>query len=358
MGATSGSGSTVLEVFKAAVSRDPKKVAVVFGETSLTYLELDRRSDALASKLAKLGIEPGKLVGISSQRSPELIVAVLGALKAGAGYVPFDVSLPDERLAFMAKDTGLEVLLGACPAVETEIAHTIAFDAFPKRGKAPEVEVSPENIAYMMYTSGTTGVPKGVMLPHRSVIRLLVDADWIDLGPDTITLHSSAFAFDTSIIDIFGALLHGGTVVVPRDGMLALSDIAEEMVAHNVNTLWLTAGLFHALADTHAESFAGVDQVIVGGDIVSPVQVGKVMEACPGIAVINGYGPTESNVTNAYRITEKDVAAGKALPIGPAGAERRPTSSMKTSTSCRWAKRANWRLPGRDWHLGTGADPT
>jgi len=196
------------------------------------------------------------------------------------------VSLPDERLQFLAKDTGISILLGGCDAVDNKSVTKIPFDKFQKSTKkVPAASIDAENIAYVMYTSGTTGTPKGVVLPHRSVIRLLVDADWVELGADTVTLHSSAFAFDTSIIDIFGALLNGGTVVVPPEGMLALSVLADEIKENGVNTLWLTAGLFHAMADTHAK-------------------------------VINGYGPTESNVTNAHLITAKAAKSGAAIPIG------------------------------------------
>lgn len=311
------STTTILSVFAKIASHFPDSPAVVYQDERLTYRQLDALSNALAVQLNGKGIGPGDLVGIASTRSLNLITAVMGALKAGAGYVPFDLSLPDERLQFLAKDTGISVLLGECAAIEHEKLTQIPFDAFQKTTKKkPAAKIDSENTAYVMYTSGTTGTPKGVVLPHRSVIRLLVDADWVALGPETVTLHSSAFAFDTSIIDIFGALLNGGTVVVPAEGMLALSVLADEIKDNGVNTLWLTAGLFHAMADTHADAFSDVDQVIVGGDIVSPVQVGKVLDVCPDLKVINGYGPTESNVTNAHLITAEAAKSGAAIPIG------------------------------------------
>ena len=195
----------------------------------------------------------------------------------------------------------------------------LPYAAFPtKRTPAPHPAITGASIAYVMFTSGTTGTPKGVVLPHRSVIRMLCDTDWLRLGPDTVTLHSSAFAFDTSIIDIFGALLHGGTVVIPKDGALSIADLADAVASHGVNTLWLTSGLFHAVADSQPSAFAKVDQVIVGGDIVSPSHVARVKAACPDVTVINGYGPTESNVTNSHAIEAADLASGQALPIGRA----------------------------------------
>ncbi|MBF9034659.1 amino acid adenylation domain-containing protein [Rhodobacterales bacterium HKCCE2091] len=309
---------TITEVFRAVALRHPDRVALRFGDAAMDYATLDARSDALAGWLASLGVGPGDLVGITSERSLSLIVAVMAVLKAGAGYVPFDTALPDERLAFIAEDTGIRILLGSLPVVEAAGVTAIPHADFPETGTAPAAEVTGASIAYVMFTSGTTGKPKGVMLPHRSVIRMLVDTDWVDLGPDTVTLHSSAFAFDTSIIDIFGALLHGGTVVVPPAGQLSIADLSDAIESHGVNTLWLTSGLFHAVADMRPRAFARVRQVIVGGDVVSPSHVAKVMKTCPGVTVINGYGPTESNVTNAYRITAADLDSGRALPIGPA----------------------------------------
>lgn len=310
---------TVTEVFRRRARTHSDKVAVRFGDRTMTYAELDRRSDALAATLAASGVGPGHLVGISSHRSLGLVVAVLGVLKAGAGYAPLDVGLPDDRLRFMARDTGISVLLGDCPAVAREGVRIIGWNDFPQApASAPAVAISGESIAYVMFTSGTTGMPKGVVLPHRSVIRMLCDTDWLELSDRTVTLHSSSFAFDTSIIDLFASLLHGGTLVIPPDGALSISQLADAIQSHGVNTLWLTSGLFHAVADLRPETFAGVEQVVVGGDVVSPAHAARVMAACPGVTVINGYGPTESNVTNAHRVTQADLSRGMPLPIGRA----------------------------------------
>ncbi|MBA4010670.1 MAG: hypothetical protein C0481_02275 [Phenylobacterium sp.] len=310
---------TVTEVFRTVAGRYSSKVAVRFGDQTMTYAELDQRSDALAAMLVASGVRPGQLVGISSHRSLSLMVAVLGVMKAGAGYVPFDASLPEDRLRFMARDTGVNVLLGDCPPAAQEGVRIVHWGDFPQApAAAPVVEINAESIAYVMFTSGTTGVPKGVVLPHRSIIRMLRDTDWLEMTDETVTLHSSAFAFDTSIIDLFASLLHGGTLVVPPDGALSISQLADAIQSHGVNTLWLTSGLFHAVADLRPQTFASVKQVVVGGDVVSPAHVGRVMAACPKVTVIDGYGPTESNVTNAHKVTQADLSRGMPLPIGRA----------------------------------------
>ena len=310
---------TITEVFATTVGKHANRIAVRQGDATMDYQTLDARSDALAKWLVDQGVQRGQLVGISSRRSVDLIVAVMGVLKSGAGYVPFDTALPADRLRFMAEDTGIGVLIGTCdPVADTGVKTISLTDLDLDAKEAPKPGLTGEDIAYVMFTSGTTGTPKGVVLPHRTVIRMLCDTDWLKMGPETVTLHSSAFAFDTSIIDIFAALLHGGTVVIPPDGTLSISDLATAVASHDVNTLWLTSGLFHAVADTNPLTFEKVDQVIVGGDVVSPPHVKKVMDACPNITVINGYGPTESNVTNAHPITYEDTVSGKSLPIGKA----------------------------------------
>lgn len=310
---------TVTEIFRHIAGKYSDRIAVRFGDQIMTYAELDWRSDALATMLAASGVRPGHLVGISSNRSLSLVVAVLGVMKAGAGYVPFDVGLPEDRLRFMARDTGIAILLGDCPPAAQEGVRIVHWKEFPPTpAAAPSVEISGESIAYVMFTSGTTGVPKGVVLPHRSIIRMLRDTDWLELSDETVTLHSSSFAFDTSIIDLFASLLHGGTLVVPPEGTLSISQLADAIQSHGVNTLWLTSGLFHAVADVRPQTFSGVRQVIVGGDVVSPAHVGRVMAACPNVTIINGYGPTESNVTNAHRVTQADLSRGMPLPIGRA----------------------------------------
>ncbi|WP_171136737.1 non-ribosomal peptide synthetase/type I polyketide synthase [Ruegeria sp. HKCCC1038] len=311
--------SDVVQRFRQIANELSKRTAVRFGDEAMDYATLDRRSDALALWLIDQGVRPGDLVGISSQRSLALPLAILAVLKAGAGYVPFDVTLPAERLKFMAQDTGISVLLGHCATLDDPGLTILAAEAFPgETDVRPDAQITGESIAYVMYTSGTTGTPKGVMVPHRSVMRLLCDADWLALDRDTVTLHSSAFAFDTSIIDFFAPLLNGGTVVIPQDGRLSISDLVDAIHSNGVNTLWLTSGLFHAIADLQPECFEKVKQLVVGGDVVSPNHVAKVQALCPDLRVINGYGPTESNVVSAHLITPDDLETGQAIPIGKA----------------------------------------
>ncbi|MBF9034654.1 amino acid adenylation domain-containing protein [Rhodobacterales bacterium HKCCE2091] len=308
------------EVFRTVAADHSGRVALRFDGAEMDYATLDARSDALAGHLAALGVAPGDFVGIASGRSMELIVAVLGVLKAGAAYVPLDTALPADRLTFIAGDTGLRVLLGDCaPVAALDGVTAVPTAAFPVEGTAPKVELTGESPAYVMYTSGTTGTPKGVVMPHRSAIRLLKDIDWAEFGPETAMLHASAFAFDASILDIFAPLLNGGSIVIPKDGMLSVADLADALESGGANTAWLTSGLFNVVADTRPGCFRNARLIMVGGDVVSPAHLAKVRSICSDVAFVNGYGPTETGTfTSTHPISDADIASGRPIPIGRA----------------------------------------
>ena len=168
---------TVPEIFAGIAAQHATRPALYYGGAGMDYATLDARSDALAAHLQGLGVTRGDLVGITSRRGPELLVAVMAVLKAGAGYVPFDTLLPSDRLAFMARDTDIKVLLGECASVAATGVTEIPFRAFAAIAPAKATALptlSGDDIAYVMYTSGTTGTPKGVVLPHRSIIRMQI----------------------------------------------------------------------------------------------------------------------------------------------------------------------------------------
>lgn len=311
---------TITEAFRKVAAEMPGNCALRFGTQDMDYATLDRASDALAALLVAEGVVPGDLVGLSSHRALELPVAMLGILKAGAGYVPFDTSLPPDRLEFMARDTGIRVLLGACAPVSAMGIRTFAFSEFPTPGApAPEARVSGSSIAYVMFTSGTTGTPKGVVVPQQGVVRLVCGQDYMSLGPSERILQASPVGFDAATLEIWGALLNGGTLVLPDAPTGSLHDLGEMIARHKITSLWLTAGLFHAMADENPGYFASLRQLLTGGDVVSPARVAQVMAACPELTVINGYGPTENTTfTCCHRISNSEVEAGAALPIGRA----------------------------------------
>ncbi|MEM6278219.1 MAG: amino acid adenylation domain-containing protein [Verrucomicrobiota bacterium] len=309
---------SVVEAFRSAASRSPDRLAVRDVTDSLSYSELEKRSQSLAHKLVLSGVRLGEPVGLVCERSIDLIVALLGILKSGGSYLPLDSTYPAERLRFLAEDAGVRFVIGSENALPLEdvvwISPTFSHDA-PEPGDLPNL--TREDPAYLLYTSGSTGEPKGVVVPHRAVLRLVLGNDFAELGPETHILQHSPISFDASTFEIWGPLLNGGQLTLFPEAPLTLRSLGEAITSHKINTLWLTAGLFHAMVDERIEDFSGLDQLLAGGDVLSPARVGQVVERFPDLRLVNGYGPTENTTfTCCHQITPRDVSKDKPVPIG------------------------------------------
>jgi amino acid adenylation domain-containing protein len=325
----------IAELFEEQVTRAPDAIALEFREQALTYRELDARANQLARRLQKLGVQPDKLVGVCMDRSLELIVALLAIVKAGGVYVSLDPAYPRERLAFMLEDTQAPVLLtqgrlratveafvtesprrgGAAPAeilcVDTDW-NTIATESDARVAAA----LTAEHLAYVSYTSGSTGRPKGVCVPHRAVVRLVKEADFAHFDADEVFLQFAPIAFDASTLEIWGALLNGGRLVIFPPGPTSLADLGAVIEQSGVTTLWLTAGLFHQMVEEQIDRLQNVRQLLAGGDVLSVAHVTRALEQLPRTQLINGYGPTENTTfTCCHRITAPPLP-GRSVPIG------------------------------------------
>ncbi|MCK1815260.1 amino acid adenylation domain-containing protein, partial [Streptomyces sp. XM4011] len=276
-------------------------MAVVSGETELTYAELAERSDRLAGHLRQHGVRPESRVAVLLPRSVDYVVAVLAVVKAGGVYVPVDPEYPPERRRYLLADARPVVVLDALPATED-------------RPEPPPAGGHPLGAAYIMYTSGSTGTPKGVEVTHADIVALTQDPCFAQ-GHERVLLHSPQ-VFDASTYELWVPLLRGGTVVVAPPGRLDTERLARTVAEHGVTALWLTAGLFSVMAEHHAEALAGVRQVWTGGDVVSPQAVRRVREAHPDLTVVNGYGPTETTTFAARHPVTGEV--GAVVPIGAA----------------------------------------
>ncbi|HSD24549.1 MAG TPA: amino acid adenylation domain-containing protein [Solirubrobacterales bacterium] len=300
--------ATIDRVFAGVARRAPEAIAVTSDGDSLTYAELDRRSNRLARHLRARGIEPGSRVGISTERAPEMVVGLLGILKAGAAYVPLDPSEPDERRDFARRDAGISVVLDP---------QSLRDPAIASESDAPvEAPVSAADEAYVMYTSGSTGQPKGVMVSHRNVVRLVRGQCYADFGADEVFLQMAPLAFDASTFEIWGALLHGARLVLYPAGAIDLTELRATLRRHGVTTLWLTAGLFHQVVDTDVDSLSGLRQLLAGGDALLPDRVSRAMRALPGVRLVNGYGPTEATTFSCCFDATSGVAFDDSVPIG------------------------------------------
>ncbi|HEX3128876.1 MAG TPA: non-ribosomal peptide synthase/polyketide synthase, partial [Thermoanaerobaculia bacterium] len=314
------------ELFDEVAERAPGAVAAVFGEESCTWRELKARANRLANFLLELGVRPGAPVAIYLERSLDMVVATLSALKAGGAYVPLDTSYPEERLAFMLEDAGAPVLITLEPSLglfeESESRRIVCLDrdrhlVESRSDRTPEVFAAPESLAYLIYTSGSTGRPKGVAVPHRAVVRLVRNTNYVDLGPDDVVAHASNTSFDAATLELWGALLNGGRLVgISKDTLLSPAALAAQLRRDGITTLFLTTSLFHQVGRSEPGVFQGLRYAIAGGEAMDPATTRQILrDGGPG-QLLNGYGPTESTTFAAWYRVEDVPEGATTVPIG------------------------------------------
>ncbi len=282
-------GLTVPELFSAQVARTPDEPAVICGSETIGYRELAERAAGLAGALRRAGAGRESVVAVSLRRSAALPVALLAVLKAGAVYVPLDPDAPDARSARILAGTGATVLLTESGSARVFDGPVVTIDEHAEPGA--DAPIDPEQLAYVMHTSGSTGTPKGVAVRHRDITALARHGGFA--AHHRVLLHSP-HAFDASTYELWVPLLTGGTVVVAPPSDLDGRTIADLVAAHGLTSLWLTAGLFAAIAQDTPACFRGVRELWTGGDVVPAAAVRRVVRACPDLTVVNGYGPTET----------------------------------------------------------------
>jgi amino acid adenylation domain-containing protein len=334
-------GSSVCSVFSSVVARFGGASAVICDGVRVSYAELDAVSNRISGQLRRAGLRNGQIVGLIARRSIEATAAILGILKAGGAYLPLDISYPPELLRYICRDSGLRLTLveealsgnaeiasfwsGATRYISLSDGLIGPSDGWPTsesgaRGDVAgdEPAICADDLAYVMYTSGSTGRPKGVMIPHRGIVRLVSDCNFVNLGPEEVILHLAPLSFDASTFELWGALLNRGKLAIVPAPHPSLDDIAEAIHVNRVTTLWLTAGLFHLMVESRLDGLRPLRQLIVGGDVLSPTHVAKALKALPSCRIVNGYGPTENTTfTCCYTIPQNPPPSGP-IPIGSA----------------------------------------
>ncbi|WDZ83437.1 non-ribosomal peptide synthetase [Micromonospora cathayae] len=317
------------ELFASRVAEAPDAVAVVGEGVSLSYREVDARANRLARHLVSRGVRRGDVVGVLLERGVDFAVALLAVVKTGAGYSVLDPEFPDERLHRVLDETGAPAvvtratLAGRLAAGPVVVAVDTDAEAIAGCADSPlAVAVDPGDVACVMFTSGSTGVPKGVVSSHRALVGSVVGQGYASFGAGEVFLQCSPVSWDAFSLEFWGALVFGGTTVLqsgqrPEPGLIA-SLVAE----HGVSMLQLSSGLFNLLVDEYPQVFDGVRVAFTGGEPASVGHVARIVGRCPGLRVANGYGPAESmGFTTTYDIPA-DIS-GASVPVGGPVANKR-----------------------------------
>ncbi|MFE5791334.1 amino acid adenylation domain-containing protein [Streptomyces sp. NPDC056503] len=310
--------ASIVALFAEQAAARPEAVAVRSEGEAVTYRELHERAEKLAGVLYALGVRAGSRVAFTLDKSPLVLVAILAILRVGAVYVPVDRAVPANRRDFLLADSGAGLLLAEGEeAVVGGVPVLDPGDVAEGEGEGvslPDLGGVAGEAAYVMYTSGTTGRPKGVLVGQRAVLRLVLGTDYVRLSEGSAILQTGALAFDATTFEFWGALLHGGTVVFAPEGtVLSAAELKAAIARYGVNTLFLTTALFHQLVEQDAGVLAGC-QVLVGGEMLSSGHVARAMDACPGSSFVHVYGPTENTTFSvAHPITRRYTGR---VPIG------------------------------------------
>ncbi|ONI76016.1 hypothetical protein ALI144C_35465 [Actinosynnema sp. ALI-1.44] len=312
---------TLHQLFGEWVDASPDAVAVVAGGTELSYRELAARSDRLARELIGAGVGPGVPVGVFLGRGIDFVVAVLGTVKAGGAYVPLDPGYPADRLGFMCADVGISVVVTERPLV-AEIPVTepvvILLDAVADDGLSgvDGVAAGPDDVAAVLFTSGSTGRPKGAMLTHRGLVRLVRPGGVLEFGPDVVMGQLASVSFDAAAFEIWNSLLGGGRLAIVPPGVPSVEQLRDFLVTHKVTAMSFPTGFFHELVNMDPALLAGVSQIVVGGEVLSPTHCARAVEAVPGLRIVNVYGPTECSAITTCSVFDPAVSPDVPLPIG------------------------------------------
>ncbi|MFD5753643.1 amino acid adenylation domain-containing protein, partial [Streptomyces sp. NPDC127033] len=327
---------TVVSTFAERVALAPGDVAVECGEAKLTYAELDERSSRLALVLVERGVGAGtgmsagmsvyagvgagsgveSRVALLLERSVDVVVAMLAVLKAGGAYVPLFPGYPDERIRQVVGQSGAALIL-TDPALRVRAAvagvPVAEVDAEPAGEVRLPDAVRAAGLAYVMFTSGSSGVPKGVGVTHGDVVALAADSRWSSGAHERVLFHSP-HSFDAATYEVWVPLLNGGTVVV-AEAELSVG-VVRDAVGCGVTGLWVTAALFGVLVEEDAGCFAGLREVWTGGDAVPAVAAERMLAACAGTVLVNGYGPTESTTFAVCGPVGAVDVVGGSVPLG------------------------------------------
>lgn len=310
------------EAFAERVALHPDRVAIRSGETVLTYAELNSRAERWADFLWDRGMRPKHIVPVVARRSAELVVAVLAVLKTGAAYALLDPTWPIARLEEVVGLLPTPLVIdmsgqGLIAGVPTWRPETLSDQPVSSQPSDVRSAVTAAAAACVFFTSGSTGVPKGAVVPHQAISRLFREETFVDVGPDLVIPLAAATPWDAFAFELWAALLSGGTGVVVEEPFITPAILRSLISCEGVNTAWLTSSLFNMIVEEDLGAFAGLRQLLIGGERLSETHVSAFERANPAVALINGYGPVESTVfASTHRIAPADTRRPGGIPLG------------------------------------------
>ncbi len=317
--------ATVHGLFEATAARCPDAQALLSDKGVLTYAELDQQANLLAVRLRSRGEMHGSIVALLLDRSPELIVAMLAVLKSGAIYMPLDPGHPGSRLQIQIRDSAARLVVTSTmlrvqcidDAVEILCVDDADLPQDPLETRSVPIPASADSPAAIMYTSGSTGQPKGTAVTHRNIVRLVRGTDYVPFGPDRTFLFNAPAVFDASTFEIWGALLNGGRCAIMTEQKPSLVSLGHAIERFEVDTLWLTASLFNAVIDERPAMLSTVSWLVTGGEALSVPHVRRALESLPSTRIVNGYGPTETTTFACCHAIEETLSDNVlSIPIG------------------------------------------
>ncbi|MEB2302389.1 amino acid adenylation domain-containing protein [Lysinibacillus xylanilyticus] len=306
------------DLFEEQCLLTPTDRALVYNEESLSYQKLNYLANQIAHYLQDEGIKTEEVVGVSMEQGFNRIATILGIIKAGAAFLPIDETYPEERITYMLKDSNAKLLLTEETfqvPVDVKVVPVTSEVIQTQSITNPKTHVLPNNLAYIMYTSGSTGQSKGVMVEHRNVVRLVKNTNYITFQESDRMLQGSTIVFDASTLEIWGALLNGIELhLVDKEIMLNPEKLGRVLEKEQITILWMTASLFNQVSKENPTIFKNLRYLLVGGDALLPEPIEKVRQACLGVQIINGYGPTENTTFSTTQAIDKTYTYN--IPIG------------------------------------------
>ncbi|MFY0632137.1 MAG: amino acid adenylation domain-containing protein, partial [Flavobacteriaceae bacterium] len=313
---------TLIDLFENSVSEFPDNIALVHDNSSITYKDLSEKVNKFAHYLLESGLNKGDVVGLIMDRSVEMIVSILGVIRARGTYLPIDKEFPISRIDYMLEDSEASILIYNTKDLDTIsfLGQRVDFDLidfsrYPV--SKPKQDIQLDDICYIIYTSGSTGKPKGVLTSHRNIIRLVDSTNYISIIPEDIILQLSNYAFDGSVFDIFGALLNGAKLIlIDRDKLLDINVLSKMIQESKVSVFFVTTALLNAIIDVDLSCLSSCKKILFGGEKVSFNHIEKAFEFLGPNKLVHVYGPTESTVFSTFHPVNILDKNRETIPIG------------------------------------------